>query len=251
VLVYGLFQDGFWNQGPRGLGDPHGGGSLVRALRAIQKPAVLGAWRMWGWLAASSAVDRPPVWTIRTLLALGLSIRRGTCCGGNFSGLTIAGLALAPVRGGTGRTAVRFAGGGIAEPGLEWPCGHSDGLVWLPLLGSALLEENWEPWAAIYSPVRPMLLAHLIYGLRCLVSAARWKRRGRQFPEEPAAPGRPGSGVTRGGSPKLPAAIVRMGDSSSVGIGIGWKLAGAPPGRKKSAVERNKSAEVYPGACGC
>jgi len=133
---------------------------FVRALAGIQT-GVLGGLAMMSWLAASSALDRQSIWTIPNLLGSVLSgrdvLRRG------FGAVTVAGLALhlcvAGVIGsafgllvGESRNRLRVALLGILA-GLSWY--YVSELLFWKKLGALVL---------IYSPQRPMLLGHLIYG---------------------------------------------------------------------------------------
>ena len=133
---------------------------LVRALAGIQT-GVLGGLAMFGWLAASSALDRQPIWIVPNLLAsvfYGRDVLRWS-----FSSITVAGLALHlfvsgligmffGVLVGESRNRLRVALLGILA-GLTWYY-FSELLFWRKL----------GVLSTIYSPSRSMLLAHLVYG---------------------------------------------------------------------------------------
>jgi hypothetical protein len=160
---------------------------LVRALAGIQT-GVLGGLAMWGWLAASSAVDRQPVWTIPNLLAsvfYGRDVLRR-----DFSGLTIAGLALHLFAAGLAGLLFGLLVGESQNRLRVALLGILTGLVWYHF-SEVLFWRKLGALAAIYSPVRPMLLAHLIYGFALAWYPSALGAARRQFPEEPAPPGAP------------------------------------------------------------
>ncbi|MGC9972571.1 MAG: hypothetical protein ABSE56_18465 [Bryobacteraceae bacterium] len=157
---------------------------LVRALAGIQT-GVLGGLAMFGWLAASSAVDRQSIWIVPNLLAsvfYGRDVLRL-----RFSTITVAGLALhlfvAGVVGlvfgmviGESRNRLRVALLGILSA-LVW-YHFSEVLFWRKLGALAL----------IYSPPRSMLLAHLVYGFVLAWYPSGLRSARRHFLGE-AAPG--------------------------------------------------------------
>ncbi|MGA2328043.1 MAG: hypothetical protein ABSH05_17330 [Bryobacteraceae bacterium] len=155
---------------------------LVRALAGIQT-GVLGGLAMFGWLAASSAVERQSVWIVPNLL--GSLFYGRDVLWRSFSRTTVAGLAL------------HLFVTGLIGLGFGMAVGESRNRLRVALLGifSALVWYHFSEllfWrklgalAMIYSPPRSMLLAHLVYGF-----ALAWHPSGlhsgrRRFLGEPA-----------------------------------------------------------------
>jgi len=163
------------------------GALLVRALAGIET-GVLGGLAMWGWLAASSAVNRQPVWTVPNLLAEVFygrdALRR------DFSGLTIAGLALHLVAAGLAGLLFGLLIGESQNRLRVALLGILTGLVWFHF-SEVLFWRKLGALTAIYSRVRPMLLAHLIFGVALAWYPSALGAARRRFLEEPASPAAP------------------------------------------------------------
>jgi hypothetical protein len=133
---------------------------ILRALAGIETGVMAGL-AMLGWLLASSALDRHPVWIIPNLLGsvfYGRDVLRRS-----FSWVTVDGLALHffvsgligfvfGIATGSSRSRLRVALLGILT-----------GLLWY-YFSEALFWRRLGILAGVYSPPRSLLLAHLIFG---------------------------------------------------------------------------------------
>lgn len=134
---------------------------VLRVLAGV-KAGILGGVAMFCWLAASSVLDFHAIWVVPNLLGSALSghsvLQRG------FGWPTISGLGLH-----------------LSVAGLVGACfgllvGDSRNRVRVPLLGiitglvwyycsQILFWRKLGIFVMVYSPPRPMLLAHMIYGV--------------------------------------------------------------------------------------
>jgi hypothetical protein len=144
---------------------------LVHALAGIQT-GVLGGLAMFGWLAASSAVDRQSVWIVPNLL--GSLFYGRDVLWRSFSTTTVAGLALHLFVTGLIGLAFGMAVGESRNRLRVALLGILSALVWYHF-SELLFWRKLGALALIYSPPRSMLLAHLVYGfaLACHPSGLR------------------------------------------------------------------------------
>jgi hypothetical protein len=134
---------------------------ICRALAGIET-GVLGGVVMFGWLAASSALDQHSIWTLPNLL--GAALNGSQVLRGGFGWTSVSGLGL-----------LLFAAGLVGMVfGLLVADSHRrlrvtllgavTGLVWY-YFSQVLFWRKLGVFIVLYSPPSSLLLAHLVYGL--------------------------------------------------------------------------------------
>lgn len=148
---------------------------LFRVLAGIEA-GILGGAAMFGWLAVSSLLDLRSAWFVPNIL--GSSLSGGPVLQRGFGWLTVNGLGLHLAVSGMIGLLFGLAVGDSRNRLRVTLLGIITGLLWY--YGSQYLF--WRKLGILvmmYSPPRPMLLAHLLYGLTlglfpaCL-AAVRW-----------------------------------------------------------------------------
>lgn len=132
-----------------------------RALAGIEA-GVLGGLAMFGWLAISSLLDLHSIWVVPNLLGSTLSGRPVLQQG--FGWPAVVGLGLHLFVAGLIGMLFGLAVGDSRNRLRVTLLGVIAGLVWY-YFSQILFWRKLGAFVMIYSPPRPMLLGHLLYGL--------------------------------------------------------------------------------------
>lgn len=173
--------------GNQGRGSP----LAWRALAGIET-GVLGGTAMFGWLAASSLIDLRSAWVIPNLLGSALYGRPVLQQGAGW--VTLSGLGLHLFVAGLIGLLFGLMVGDSRKRFRVTLLGVITGLLWY-YCSQSLFWRRLGVFAMIYSPPRPILLGHVLFGLvlgwfpsglrslgRSLTGNSRWPEQDETAP---------------------------------------------------------------------